>query len=590
MGRGRTRPEPMVDSFADLRETYDGDPFAERGRHLVDAAPYLDDDPYPSGPYATTGATRTAARPAATTHNGYAAAADLDTRVPYPAAADLDTRVPYARPVSPAVGPAGAAPDPRDPVREPTGSATRYQPSHTLSGPVTATRSRREYVAPDGERISRTGRRLVRALFWVALVLSVGVWWTHTPAGSVTGTAGVLIAAGRITGMVSGFVLLVQILTMSRVAWLETWIGAHDLLIWHRELGGFLPVVVLAHMFLLIFGYAFSAGTSPLAETWTILTTMPAMISAFVATGILVALCVLAIRRIRRRMSYELWYLIHLATYLVLLWSYGHQFAAGAELVEPGFARWYWLSLYVFVLVCLVWGRVLEPAWLNARHRLRVVKVVHESGDMVSVYIGGHALDRLDARAGQYFRWRFLCRGMWWQAHPFSLSAAPNAEWLRITVKVVGDHTEDLRNVRPGVRVYAEGPSGQFTAAHRRRHRALLIAGGSGIAPIRALLESLPAGTVVLYRASRAEDILFREELDWLARERGAQIWYVLGSREDPWPRRVFTPRGMRELVPDVQRRDVYMCGPDGLVSTSLKTLRKLHVPQKQIHLDPFEF
>ena len=41
-----------------------------------------------------------------------------------------------------------------------------------------------------------------------------------------------------------------------------------------------------------------------------------------------------------------------------------------------------------------------------------------------------------DAQAGQYFRWRFLARGCWWQSHPFSLSAAANGRWLRLTVKV----------------------------------------------------------------------------------------------------------------------------------------------------------
>jgi hypothetical protein len=71
-------------------------------------------------------------------------------------------------------------------------------------------------------------------LFWFALVASVEVWWLDNPRGSITDAASALIAAGRITGMIGGFVLLVEVLMMSRVAWLEHWVGAHDLLIWHR--------------------------------------------------------------------------------------------------------------------------------------------------------------------------------------------------------------------------------------------------------------------------------------------------------------------------------------------------------------------
>jgi ferredoxin-NADP reductase len=233
---------------------------------------------------------------------------------------------------------------------------------------------------------------------------------------------------------------------------------------------------------------------------------------------------------------------------------------------------------------------VIEPLWLNARHRLRVVAVDTEGPRMVSIYIGGRRLDRLDAQAGQYFRWRFLSRGAWWQAHPFSLSAAPNSAWLRITVKEVGDHTRSLRYLKPGVRVIAEGPSGTFTAEHRLRHGALLIAGGSGIAPVRALLDVLPADTVLLFRATSEAELTFREELDELAAGRGVRVWYVVGSRDEPGPRRAFSPRGMRELVPDVRHRDVYMCGPDGLLTGSRRTLRRLRVPRRQIHLDPFEF
>jgi ferredoxin-NADP reductase len=209
---------------------------------------------------------------------------------------------------------------------------------------------------------------------------------------------------------------------------------------------------------------------------------------------------------------------------------------------------------------------------------------------VVSVYITGRRLTTLHARAGQYFRWRFLTRGCWWQTHPFSLSAAPNDRWLRITVKIVGDHTRDLQGLQPGVRVLAEGPSGGFTLGRPVRRPALLIAWGSGIAPIRALLEDMPPGAAVIYRAGSEEELVFREELGWLARDRGARVWYVVGGRDDPWPKRVFTPRGMRQLVPDLRRRDVYLCGPAALVTASAKLLRRLQVPRRQIHLDPFEF
>ena len=55
--------------------------------------------------------------------------------------------------------------------------------------------------------------------------------------------------------------------------------------------------------------------------------------------------------------------------------------------------------------------------------------------------IGGAAWTGCGARTGQFFLWRFLTRDRWWEAHPFSLSAAPDGRRLRITVKGVGDYT-----------------------------------------------------------------------------------------------------------------------------------------------------
>ncbi len=457
----------------------------------------------------------------------------------------------------------------------------------TQPAPPAAT-SHRDWETPD--TYDHGGRLFFSIVFWFALAASAELWWLKTPAGSIRSVGDVLLAGGRLTGMIGGFLLLAQVLLMSRVGWLERWIGAHSLLIWHRELGGAVLVVILAHVGLSIVGYAKLDQQQVLTETWSMITTYEDMISATVATGILVAVGLLAVRTIRRIMPYEVWYYVHLTTYLILLLSYGHQFADGEELMTAGFGRYYWVGLYVFVVACLIWGRLLGPLALNLRHRLRVDKVVPEAPDMVSIYVGGRRLDRLHARAGQYFRWRFLTYGCWWQAHPFSLSAAPNERWLRLTVKVVGDHTERLPHLRPGTRVLAEGPSGVFTADRRIRPTALLIAGGSGIAPIRALLEDLPRGTVVIYRARSADELVFRQELDWLAEARDARVWYVLGSRDDPAPRQLFTAKGMRELVPDVRRRDVYLCGPAGLVDTSVATLRRLRVPRRQIHVDPFEF
>ena len=269
---------------------------------------------------------------------------------------------------------------------------------------------------------------------------------------------------------------------------------------WHRYLGVSVLVLILAHVTLIVSGYARQAETPVGTQAWSMFTTMS---GTFAAAGILVGIALLAIRWIRRRLPYELWHLLHLATYLILFLAYAHQLALGTDLQSPA-AHGFWLGLYALAVACVVWGRLIAPARLNLRHRLRVAAVVPESADTVSIYLEGRYLSRLPAQPGQFLRWRFLTAGRWWQSHPFSLSKAPNRHWLRLTVHAAGTHTRKLRKLRPGTRVTVQGPFGGFTAERRTRERALFIAGGSGIAPIRALLDQIPRGSVrVITNATR---------------------------------------------------------------------------------------
>jgi predicted ferric reductase len=443
---------------------------------------------------------------------------------------------------------------------------------------------------PTPTRNVRSWRWRLRLLFWLGAALSVAPWWLSTSTESLRDTAALLTAGGRITGMIGGYLLIMQLVLASRLVWLERAMGTRNLLRAHRELGSATVVIIVMHVVLTTLGYARFQGVGVFRESWTLLTRYEDMVSAAIATVLLVATGLLGIRALRRALPYEVWHLLHLVTYAILLLGYGHQFANGEQLASAGVARYGWAALYFAAIAGLVWGRIIAPARLNLRHRLRVAEVTPEAADTLSIYVTGRDLEDLGVRAGQFFRWRFLSRGRWLQAHPFSLSAAPNEHWLRLTVKSVGDHTEGLADLRPGTRILVEGPSGDFTADRRTRSKALLIAAGSGIAPVRALIEELPPGAAVIYRAREEVDLAFGQELEWLAEVREAHVRMVVGRRDDPGPRAAMSVDGIRELVPDVADRDVYLCGPPDFVKETARTLRRLRVRRRRIHFDPFEF
>jgi ferredoxin-NADP reductase len=290
-------------------------------------------------------------------------------------------------------------------------------------------------------------------------------------------------------------------------------------------------------------------------------------------------------------MRYETWYYLHLYTYLAIALSFAHVFATGQEFASHPFARVLWSALYLFAAGAVVWHRIATPAYRTWRHRMRVGRVVAEGPGVVSIVLRGRHVDELGVQPGQFVRLRFLSRDLWWAAHPFSLSAAPHGDLLRVTVKHLGDHTGHMPALRHGTRVLVEGPYGALTAQRRTRRKVLLLAGGIGITPLRALFQSLPAAPgdlTLVYRAERPDDLVLRREIETLA-ERREQAAHFLPGRVGG-DRDVLVGDRLRRLLPDLRAHDVYVCGPPGFVNAATAALRRLGVSRRHIHSENFAF
>ncbi|WP_240677721.1 ferredoxin reductase family protein [Actinacidiphila soli] len=432
----------------------------------------------------------------------------------------------------------------------------------------------------------RTVPIVAQLLIYAGAAAVVGLWWMDTT--SVVGFAGWLTNAGRVTGLLAGYACAVLLALMSRFPLLERTVGSDRLARWHALGGRYTISLTLAHTLLIILGYAASAHMSVVSQTTTFVLTYPDMLKATAGFLLLVATGIISASAARRRLRYETWHYLHFATYLAIFLAFFHQLSDGTDFVAHRPAQLAWYALYVGVAGLLIWYRFLTPVRRALRHRLTVVEVRPEAPGVVSVFMTGRHLEELGAESGQFFRWRFIARGMWWTANPYSLSAPPNRDFLRITVRSVGGHSEALTRLRPGTRVWAEGPYGAFTAARRTARKVLLLGGGVGITPLRALFETLPGEVTLIYRARRPEDLALRQELDAIAAGRGATVHYVVDEPvEYSSP---LTARALASLVPDIAERDVYLCGPPGMTAAATSALRRAGVPCRRIHHESFAF
>ncbi len=341
---------------------------------------------------------------------------------------------------------------------------------------------------------SARGARLrgsdVVAVLAAQAVVIAALWIAHGgPDQLAEGPAGILTAIGQVTALYGTYLALIQLVLMSRSPWLDETFGMDGLAVAHRWLGFTTVWLLLGHGIATTVGYALGDGVNVVQEFVTLITTYPYVLMATVSGGLFALVAITSIKAARRRLAYETWYGLHLYAYLAIALGFLHQLFVGADFMHDQVAAIYWILLYVATVALILAFRIGQPIRTSLRHRLRVANVVPEAPGVVSLYLTGRDLDRLAVRAGQYFLWRFLTPDGWWRSHPYSISAAPNGDWLRITVKDLGDGSRDLTRVPIGTRVMVEGPYGILTDVKRTKPGVLLIAGGIGITPLRALLE-----------------------------------------------------------------------------------------------------
>jgi predicted ferric reductase len=435
---------------------------------------------------------------------------------------------------------------------------------------------------------SPRGVDLVGAVAGLGLGITIALGVTAESWSALNAPGGWLTAGGRMAGLIGTYLMLIVVLLAGRVPVVERTLGQDVLMRWHRRLAPWTLVLIAAHGALITFGYAASAKNGALHQFGQLLTTYPGILTATVGFVLLVMAGFTSARIAKRRMRYETWWAVHLYTYLALALSFSHQLATGAMFVGHPLARVFWTALFIGTAGVVVAYRVLLPLWRSTFHQLRVAAVQHEAPGVVSLVLEGKRLRLMPIAGGQFIQLRILKRGLWWQAHPYSVSALPEGRYLRITVKDLGDHSGALARLEPGTRVAIEGPYGAFTADARRSDRVLMIGAGVGVTPLRAMLEDMPlhVDTVLLARAHDEHGLVLRDELARLIQYRGGRLHELLGSRRQTSLGR----DALHKLVPDIAHRDVFICGPTGFTTTVLRAVRALGVAEDRVHHEAFAF
>src|SRR6188508_3441284 len=191
-------------------------------------------------------------------------------------------------------------------------------------------------------------------------------------------------------------------------------------------------------------------------------------------------------------------------------------------------------------------------------------------------------------RAGQHVDVRLTAEDGYQAERSYSIASALDGTRLALTVQRLEDGevspylTDELR---PGEKIELRGPiGGYFVWEPSDRGPLMLVAGGSGVVPLMAMIRTRAAAgddteTRLLYSSRSPDDVIYRDELERLSGN-GLTVVHALADSQSPgWPS--YARRADAEMLAEVapspaERPGFYACGPTAFVETVAEALVRL--------------
>jgi 3-phenylpropionate/trans-cinnamate dioxygenase ferredoxin reductase subunit len=392
-------------------------------------------------------------------------------------------------------------------------------------------------------------------------------------------------------GLVAFSALVVAVILPARVSPLIAAFGIETVLKIHRSIAKAATVLVLLHVVAVLIEDPRGFSIFNLAHT------TGAARAATCSTVALILMVVLAITRSRRQPRYEGWRMVHnVLAGIVLITGWLHVWWLRHLMAKPLLAVWFFATGGLVVALT-----VRRWLWLPLRARRRsylIQEVRLEPGDGVTLTIRADRHHGVPFNAGQFAWLKIGASAFVFEEHPFSISSTAVRPHLKqFTIKALGDFTELLSALRPGRRVYLDGPYGGFTIeGHNGSAGFMMIAAGVGITPMLSMLRTLADRRDrrrhwLIIAARTVEEMMLRPEIEEVRRRLNLKVIEVLSKPGPEWTGEVGRIGGellTRHLPRNPAHLNYFLCGPTPMVHAVSHELAARGIPLRRIHTERF--
>jgi len=404
-------------------------------------------------------------------------------------------------------------------------------------------------------------------------------------------------ALGQALGLV-GMAMFAQNLVLgARLKSLESMFGGmNKIYIAHHILGGLSFVLLLLHPLFLVAQYL-QSGAIGIKNAYTLYIANPHCIANFTLINPecsylwgVVALALMIIFLVITffvKLPYNFWKLTHKFLGLTFFFGAVHVLFIPSDVTAVRVLQYYMWFLVIIGFASVLYRTVLGSFFVVTREFV-VDEIKQVNSTIIEIIMHAKDGNPMKYTPGQFIFIGFPDNKGLEEVHPFSLTSTPTKDTLSISVKGLGDYTKRLNELASGARAVIEGPFGRMSYRYYPRKEQIWIAGGIGITPFLGMARSLNQAdgykVDLYYSALSLEEAAFDEELrsiasanpnfrliQWHGKEKGFLSADAIASESQ-----------------GVLGKEVFLCGPPGMMAALKSQFAKWKVPVANIHSEEF--
>lgn len=434
-------------------------------------------------------------------------------------------------------------------------------------------------------------RKLLR-LGWVVLLglmllVPLLSWSLHTTFSDALGSSFMLFKMlGQFTGIVGCQLFAFALILSARLKFLERFFGGLDkMYVIHHRVGTIAFFFLAIHPLLLAFRYADESFGDALDFLNPIGNTFAVSMGIYSVLGMLVLLFLTFYGSV---FSYSKLKLAHRFLGMFFFLGFVHVLLIPSSLNSDTVLKVSLLASALIGLVAYIY-RTLLGRWLVRRTSFVISEIKNLGGQMTEITLTPRKLGMLHT-PGQFGMLSFSRSSIVPdEEHPFTISSPGLDGRLRFSIKALGDYTSLLPDIKLGTQATVEGPFGEFSYIYGQK-KQVWVAGGIGVTPFVSMaehmltLDNLPYVVDFYYSVKTASEGVYRDVFESLQSKHPSFKFHFMPSDTSGF----VSAEGIIKEVTDLHGRDIFICGPPGMMAALTGQLAQMHITSSQIHSERF--